>query len=604
MSNLRESRTLTTIVVWTLVGVFLVVGSRELLFGSIPAIGQMAPFDDAGQLLSRWFSGFEATGLGSTSPNATGLGVYGGLGVVLLGATSFLRSLLILAPLLLGVLGVARLVRPIGSRRAGLVAVVVYAAVPVGTNALSTGRWSGIVAYGLAPWVMVALAGASGLAPYGSSGGSPGPGVRSRPILTRIVAVGLIVAVGAVVDSSLLLLLPLCGVALVVGGLLAGQVAGAGRLLVTAVGGTVVAVVLHLPWSLSFFDGWSALVAPTSTAGQAMDLASVLRFDTGPLGSGVAGLFLLVAAALPLLIGRRWRLGWAVRTWAVAVTGFALVWVEGQGWLSVDLPAPEVLLAPAAVGLAVATALGMVAFEVDLPDYHFGWRQIVSLLAGAAFVIAVVPAWSGVVSGRWELPRGDFARSLAFMREEADAEPMRALWLGDAGVLPGVGWALDAPGIDDLGEDRVLAYLTSERGVPTISEHWPGAEGAATPLVADAVRVAASGGTSRLGALLAPMGVRYVVVPLGPAPDPFAENRRYDPDDLLATLEAQLDLDGVTVNPGVRVYRNAAWGPTRALLPPGTQPGGPECGLAHPSGAGRRPGGPARAVTTSPIIPV
>ena len=395
-------------------------------------------------------------------------------------------------------------------------------------------------------------------------------------MMTRIVAVGLIVALGAVVDSSLLLLLPLCGVALVVGGLLAGQVAGAGRLLVTAVGGTAVAVVLHLPWSLSFVDGWSALVAPTSTAGQAVDLASVLRFDTGPLGSGVAGLFLLVAAALPLLIGRRWRLGWAVRAWAVAVAGFALVWVEGQGWLEVDLPAPEVLLAPAAVGLAVAAALGMVAFEVDLPDYHFGWRQIVSLLAGAAFVIAVVPAWSGVVSGRWELPRGDFARSLAFMREEADAEPMRALWLGDAGVLPGVGWTLDAPGIDDLGDDRVLAYLTSERGVPTISEHWPGAEGAATPLVADAVRIAASGGTSRLGALLAPMGVRYVVVPLGPAPDPFAENRRYDPADLLATLEAQLDLDGVTVNPGVHVYRNAAWGPARALLPPGTTPGGPD----------------------------
>ncbi len=553
VSNLRESRTLTTIIVWTLVAVFLLVGSRGLLVGPLPAIGQLAPFDDVGQLLSRWASGFHADGLGSTAPNATGLGVYGGLGVVVFGATS--------------------------SRRGALVAVVVYAAVPVGTNALSTGRWAGIVAYGLSPWLLVVLAGSSHLAPFGSLGGSPGPGVRRRPVLTRIVGGGLLVALGATVDPSLLVLLPVCGLGLVVGGLLAGQVAGAGRLVLTTVGGTVVALVLHLPWSLAFLDGWSAIVAPTSTAGRGMDLSAVLRFDTGPFGGGVTGLFLLLAALLPLLIGRRWRLGWAVRMWALAVVGFAAAWADGQGWWSFDLPAPEVLLAPAAVGLAVATALGMVAFEVDLPDYHFGWRQIVSLLAGVAVVVTVVPAWASVVSGRWELPRGDFTRSLAFMREEAEAEPFRALWLGDAGVLPGVGWKLDAPGVDDLGPDRVLALLTTEEGVPRVSGNWPGAEGEATPRVADAVASAAAGGTSRLGALLAPMGVRYVVVPLGPAPDPFAEQRRYEPADLLAVLEGQLDLDGVTVNPGVRVYRNAAWGPARAVLPPGTEPG-PEDGPA------------------------
>ncbi len=399
-------------------------------------------------------------------------------------------------------------------------------------------------------------------------------------------------ALGAVVDSSLLLLLPLCGLALVVGGLLAGQVAGAARLLATAVGGTVVAVVLHLPWSLSFVDGWSALVAPTSTAGQAMDLASVLRFDTGPLGSGVAGLFLLVAAALPLLIGRRWRLGWAVRSWAVAVTGFALVWVEGQGWLSVDLPAPEVFLAPAAVGLAVATALGMVAFEVDLPDYHFGWRQIVSLLAGAAFVIAVVPAWSGVVSGRWELPRGDFARSLAFMREEAAAEPMRALWLGDAGVLPGVGWALDAPGIDDLGDDRVLTYLTSERGVPTVSEHWPGAEGAATPArgrcrQGRSVRwhVQAGGAAGPDGRALRGGAARPRPRPL--RREPSLRSRRPPGHPGGAARPGRRD-----GQPGGARVPQRGVGPGSCAAARRNDAGGPRWGLAHPSGAGRRPGGP------------
>nr|WP_249419943.1 glycosyltransferase [Rhabdothermincola salaria] len=570
VSNVREARATTSLLVMGLLVLFLVVGSRELLWGSLPAVGDLPRFDAPGELLGRWLSGYDATGLGSTDASATGLGVFGGLGALLFGATGFLRTVAVLAPLFLGLFGMFRLARPIGSRRGRLVATAVYALVPVGTNALSTGRWAGIVAFGMAPWVISVLASVSQVAPYGEDGGAAGPGVRRRPLLQRVVALGAIVAVAAVVDPSLLLVLPLCGAGLVLGGLLAGQFAGAVRLVVATVGGTALALVLHLPWSLTFLDGWSAIVAPTSLAGRELDLGALLRFGTGPLGAGVASGLFALTAVLPLLIGRRWRVGWAVRAWGVALVGFASVFVGAQGWLSFDQPTPEVLLAPAAVGLALAAGLGMVAFEVDLPDYHFGWRQIVSLVAAGAFLVALVPAIGSTWSGRWELPRGDFRRALTFMSDEAEEQPFRALWLGDAGVLPGVGWALEAPEIDDLGPERTLAYLTTEAGVPTLAGQWPGAATGATPELADAVRAASSGDTSRLGELLAPMGVRYVVVPLGPAPDPYAEDRRYDPADLVAVLESQLDLDGVTVNPGVRVFENAVWGASPALLPPDT----------------------------------
>jgi hypothetical protein len=61
--------------------------------------------------------------------------------------------------------------------------------------------------------------------------------------------------------------------------------------------------------------------------------------------------------------------------------------------------------------------------------------------------------------------------------------------------------------------------------------------------------------------------VRYIIVPLAQAPDPYASSTRYDPVGLLGMLDGQLDLDSVTVNPGLRVYRNAAWGPQRASVP-------------------------------------
>ncbi len=567
VSNLRASRATTSVVVWGLVVLFLLLGSRELLGGGIPAVGGFQPFLGPGQMLTRWISGYQAVGLGSTDPAPTGLGLFGALGVVFLGAVGVLRGVLILGLWPLGAVGLWRFTKPVGSRRARMVAMVTYVIIPLPANAMAGGGWGGLVAYAAVPWMLSQLAGASQLAPFGAVGGSAGPGVRRRPLVHRVLAVGAITGLAAVVEPSVVVVLVGCAAALVVGGLLAGQLAGAGRVLVVGVAGAVVAVVLQLPWSLSAARGWDAVVPAGSNGGFGLDLSEVLRFATGPFGNGLLGWAILVTALLPLLIGRRWRLGWAVRGWLLAVAGFGVAWAAGQGWVDSGLPSPEVVLAPAAAGLALAAGLGMAAFEVDLPDYHFGWRQIVSLLAGAAFVLALLPALTSTLSGRWDLPRGDYDRALAFLDQPVDAQMSRVLWLGDAGALPLGAWRLDAPAVDDLGPDRTLAFATTAAGTSSIAEHWAGAEGAASNLES-ALQVAAAGGTTRLGALLAPMAVEYVVVPLGPAPDPYARDRTYMPSNLLAVLDGQLDLDSLTVNPGVRVYRNAAYGPSRALLRP------------------------------------
>jgi hypothetical protein len=61
------------------------------------------------------------------------------------------------------------------------------------------------------------------------------------------------------------------------------------------------------------------------------------------------------------------------------------------------------------------------------------------------------------------------------------------------------------------------------------------------------------------------MGIRYIVV--ADAAAPFGEDQRPVPADLQTTLEAQLDLAQVSVNPVLHVYRNTAWAPIRAQLP-------------------------------------
>ena len=79
--------------------------------------------------------------------------------------------------------------------------------------------------------------------------------------------------------------------------------------------------------------------------------------------------------------------------------------------------------------------------------------------------------------------------------------------------------------------------------------------------------VARQGRTDRLGYLIAPAGVRYVVVLTSLAPEISGQQSptRYPvPSDLLPALESQLDLQPVLAGTGITVFANAAWVPQRA----------------------------------------
>ena len=572
VSNLRASSTSTSVIVAGLLALFLLIGGRELILDGIPQVGDFVRLLGPGQMLSEWKGGLQSVGVGSTAPAPTGFGLLGLLATVLFGATGLLRAVLILGLWPLGALGMWRIMRAFGSRRSRILGTVAYVTLPVAANAMATGQWGALAAYAVLPWILSQLAAASGVAPFSSGDGSDElGGVKQRPLLHRAVLVGLLAALAAAIDPAVLVVVAGTAVALVLGFLIAGGVTGTLRVLAVGAGGVVVALVLHLPWSLTFLGGWSAIVGTSSSGGFPLDLADVLRFGTGPFGTGVLGWCFLVAGALPLVIGRSWRLAWAVRGWVLALVGFGVVWAIGQGWLIGYVPQPTMLLVPAACGMAIAIGLGIASFEADLPDYHFGWRQILSLLAAVAFVAALLQPLAAAMSGRWDLPRSDFAKGLSFLDGQQDDGAYRVLWIGDAASLPMNGWSLDAPTIDALGSGRDLAFATTDGGASSIAQQWPGPIDEGGSQLAAALQTAADGGSARLGALLSPMAVKYVVVPLAPAPDPYARSRTFVPTELLAMLDGQLDLASVTVNPGVRVYRNSAWQAGIASFPAKTR---------------------------------
>jgi len=83
--------------------------------------------------------------------------------------------------------------------------------------------------------------------------------------------------------------------------------------------------------------------------------------------------------------------------------------------------------------------------------------------------------------------------------------------------------------------------------------------------VADALRVARRGQTTSLGHLLAPMAVRYIVVPLTVAPG-GGRPRTPPAPDIPPGLAAQLDLKRIDTDASQLVYENTAWMPGRAAL--------------------------------------
>jgi hypothetical protein len=529
-----------TAATFAVVVVLLAIGSRNVLTQPLPLVGELPSL--SGGVAGWWHSWWNSAGpggLASSSFAPPGLLLMGVVGLIALGSTNFAVHILVFGPLLLGPWGAYAQTRPFGSQRGRLAATVLYAALPVPFNALAQGHWAGLVAYGVSPWLIGMLCRLGGRAPY--------PFVHWDRAWPRLLALGAAVALAASLAPAILLLVPVLGLSLLAGSLLAGRGNGGLRYLLASFLAAVVALVALAPWSFASLGSWASAIGTPSGGVHALGLSQLLRLQTGPYGAGPLGWALVVAAAIPLLIGRSWRLALAARLWVVAFACLGLTWAGSRGWF----PAPplELLLAPAGAAVVLLVALGAASVEVDVPGYRFGWRQAVPAVGALAVVAAALPLFSWVANGQWDLPASGAESALAFPAS-SQAGDYRTLWLGSAGSLP----------LAAEGSFGGVAFATSLDGLPTAAQLWAPAPSAMSSLVASDLRWAADGETTALGRLLAPLAVRYVVVPAGPGTSPAL-------GELAADLGQEVDLVPVGTDQSYAVFVNAAWAPLFSVLP-------------------------------------
>ena len=560
MLSLRTGPSRVSFGFWAVAVAVLAFGSRHLLTRRVPVVGDLVPFDlTVREQFATFFDSWWSSGTGHEGAAPTAHLLVGALGTVFLGAMGLLRTVLTVGMLPLGAVGMWRFLRPFDSPWIRLVGTAMYLSVPVPYDALRHGSWGALVLFGLLPWALAAIGRGGQLAPFGERGGLAGPGVGSPNIVGEILTFGMVIAlIGAVAPVGAVIVVALVLV-VIVGSVLGGGPVGAGRLLGVGLGAAAVAAVLHLPWlidALRAGAGWDWLAGTRPEAGRSVDLSTAFRLSTETGSVNELGWALLVAAVAPLLLARGDRWAWAVRGWALYLAGVAAVWADGNAWIDLPGPRPELLLAPAGLGLAVAIAMGVAAIQRDLRTFGFGWRQLVPLAAIVGIVVATAPTFERSWSGQWGMVDTELNRPLA--STEADLNG-RTLWIGHDDVLAAAGQRFRGDVTLAVSNDSVSSFGDQFAGVPE-----PGDD-----LLHEAVQLAVDGGTSRLGRLLAPLGIAEIVIVERAAPPPSTGILAPIDASITAALSEQLDLERVDVAPGIIRYRNTSSLGLASLVPGG-----------------------------------
>jgi GT2 family glycosyltransferase len=546
---------------WFAIIAAIVLGSRSFIDRGVPVVGEFLPFPQSpGELASMFSSAWDPRSLGATVATPTGWLMLAVGSVVALFRMELAMTISVVGAFVLGAAGVWRLATLFPETRARIAALVVYVGTPLVPGAMATGRWSVLAWYAALPWLVHLLRRCAGMetadpsmAEIDLADGVIELNLRER--VRRVAVLSVVLAVVAAFVPSAVVLWLVVGLVLAAATLIAGaSPPTAGWLAAASVASAVVAVLLNLPWSATW--SWASLVGPPDPEGGGMglvDLAS-LALDDRPFTVLAIGLYVTLLAALA--ITRAWRLTWAVR-------GSALVFVFGGVAVLADqdaigvAPEPGLLLVPVALGLALAGASIAAGFGTDVRARGFGWRQPVAIAAEVAIVVAIVPGLASIADGGWDAPRTTVPVLLAaqFPEDPADGD-YRVLYLGDPRALP-------VPAVEYR---EGIAYAVVDDGPLDFTDRWaPPSTDADDALVA-ALDQIATRSTLRAGRLLAPFGIRWVVVPQSTGVITSGESLVPVADGLLEALGDQLDLGEAYGPPNVQVYANRAWIPTTALL--------------------------------------
>jgi GT2 family glycosyltransferase len=522
-------------IAWIGAVIVTLVAFRDVLF--VPTIegGAFPTFPpSAASFFEAFGSAWRPTGFGGPELSSPALVPLGVGSFLALGNPDLLGRLLVaLGPVAAGVSCYAAVRRLGPGPGAAAVAAASYAAAAPALWAASEGRVSVIVMLALLPLV------ASGLVTAFAAGGPAHP-------LRWAVGTGMALAVIVAFEPSAWIAVALGAFPL----LLIPEARGSrtrGFLLTLAV--ALVAAVLLFPFVATLVGGGGTAGPPALAR-----FADLLLLAPGPgPGSGVTAAFLPVAGMLAFAVASERRAAW--RALLTSTAGIPLAWLAAAEWLPAPIDEPVPYLAAAALSLAILVGLGVAGMPHGVRGAAFGTPQIVAVLTTAVLVLGLAGQVVRILAGDWAVGEERVAPAWPVVTSTEPGTPFRVLWLAADDGLP-----FPPPGGDPesvaVAEGAEVAYgVTGRAGRSLLAIGLPPDE-AALARVEATLTAMLEGRLSHAGALLGPMGIRYVVA--GEERLPSVAARR---------LAEQVDLDLVQRAGGLSIYRNARAVPSAAVIP-------------------------------------
>jgi hypothetical protein len=343
-----------------------------------------------------------------------------------------------------------------------------------------------------------------------------------------------------------------------VGGIIARvnvrQAAAAGQVVFALIVG---GLVLNAPWVSQFANSqWTDhFIGSQSASMQRVGLTQLARFDGGLLRFGVIALGLYVPVFVSVVVTRSTTFIWATRSLSLVVmTGVLIVGIDANV-LNIAAPNFGQLLAVVACGLALgAGALASFVFDDELTLAYRWWKPVVAC-AVVASCIGALPAVSMAVGGSWNQSQTAIADLYTQMQVNPPEGDYNVVYVGRSEVLP-----ISAMRVTDS-----VSFAVADDGELTMRDRWS-QPNELDKNVENALHAVIWRETVRGGRLLAPLAVRYVVVPQIDGGESTVDNPLPLPTGLLAALSTQLDFRRVYQASDLVIYENMAWVPSLSVL--------------------------------------
>ncbi len=528
---------------------FVLLGSRSFVLHGVSRIGEFLPMRAVSEspraLVTSFVSGWTQGGFGSAGSNSSGYVLMALAGAISFGRTGALQTALIIGTVFVGAFGMWKVPTGYFSLRARAIGMAMYVAVPLPYVALSKGRLTDLLVYAALPWVLRLFVRAE-------------LGLRGAKQTQLLATAVLFAAVVFAFVPTFLAIVVWVAIAWIIGGFIAQanlrQAIAVGRIVVALVVG---ALVLNAPWVSQFANAqWmDHFIGNQAASVQRVGFTQLARFDGGLLRFGVIALGLYIPVFVSVVVTRSNTFIWATRSLSLVVlTGMLIVAIDAN---VVNIAAPSFgqLSAIVACGLALgAGALASFVFDDELTLAYRWWKPVVACAVVASFVGAL-PAVSMAVGGSWNQSKTAIADLYTQMQDNPPEGDYNVVYVGRSEVLP----------VSSLRVSDEVAFAVADDGELTMRDRWVKPNDLSSN-VESALHAIIWRETVRGGRLLAPLAVRYVVVPQIDGGESTIEKPLPLPEDLLAALSTQLDFRRVYLASDLVIYENMAWVPSLSIL--------------------------------------